>query len=58
MQKNGMNSGALAGLEQVHLSVRARRQVERQIRLAAMIVDLVIGKSPAKSTAQGANASH
>lgn len=57
MNKNAMNSGSLAGLEHVNLTARARRQVERQISFAAMIVDMVI-KAPAKRGAQSASVSH
>ena len=58
MEKNAMNTGALTGLEQVHLTARARKQVERQVRFAAMIVDMVIGKAASKSTAKKASAAH
>ena len=57
MEKNAMNSGALAGLEQVILSARARTQVERQVRFAAMIVDMIIGKAAAQS-AKDASSTH
>lgn len=50
MEQNRTNAGALAGLEQIHMSTRARTHVERQIRFAAMIVDMVIGKTPAQTT--------
>ena len=58
MEKNAMNTGALQGLEHVNLSARARRNVERQVRFAAMIVDMVIGKACAKSAAKDASAAH
>jgi hypothetical protein len=57
MEKNAMHSGMLAGLEQVNLSARARRHVEGQVRFAAMIVDMIIGK-PAQTTAKDASATH
>lgn len=57
MEKNGTRTGALAGLEQVNLSARTRRHVERQIAFAAMIVDAVIGKAPSKSASQNAGVS-
>jgi hypothetical protein len=53
-----MNAGGLAGLEQVNLSARARRQVEHQISFAAMIVDMVIGKASPKSASNNASVSH
>jgi hypothetical protein len=55
--KKRMNAGGLAGLEQVNLSARARRHVEHQISFAAMIVELVIGKAPAKSPSNDARVS-
>ena len=55
MEQTRTNAGALAGLEQIHMSARARSHVERQMRFAAMIVDMVIGRSSAKDTAQDAS---
>ena len=57
MEKNGTRTGTLAGLEQVNLNARTRRHVERQIAFAAMIVDMMIGKAPAKSASQNASVS-
>ena len=58
MEKNVMNTGVLAGLEQVNLSARARTQVERQVRVAAMIVGMIIGKAPAHGAAKQVASTH
>jgi hypothetical protein len=58
MDKKAMNSGALAGLEQVILSARARTRVEREARFAAMIVDMIIGKPAAQTAAKSASTTH
>ena len=58
MENNAMNAGVLAALEQVNLSARARTQVERQVRFASMIVDMIIGKSAAQGAGKKSSSTH
>jgi hypothetical protein len=45
MEKNRLYDGMLHDLDDVHLSERARKQAERQMRRAAAIVEVLIGRS-------------
>jgi hypothetical protein len=58
MEKKAMYSGVMAGLEQVNLSARTRTHVESQVRFAAMIVEMIIGKAPAQGAAKDASITH
>ncbi|HEV7801720.1 MAG TPA: hypothetical protein VGP15_11645 [Burkholderiales bacterium] len=48
MEKIGLYDAMLSGLNDVHLSVRARKQAECYMRRAAAIIELLVGKSPAE----------
>jgi hypothetical protein len=57
MEKNGLYTGMLTGLEEVNLNARARKQAEGQMSRAAAILSMLMGK-PHRSGANKAEREH
>ena len=58
MEKKALYAGMLTGLEQVNMSASARKHAEGQMRRAALIMQMLIGKSDGSGakTTEGAHA--